>query len=72
MRNLFVQNQMKNQADQTKERKEKLEKRFEKIDWNVLHQSLIDHVIENEKGKEIDETKLSSVLSSLQKEKVKF
>ena len=57
MRNLFVQNEMKNQVDQTKERKEKLEKRFEKIDWNVLHQSLIEHVIENEKGKEIDETK---------------
>ena len=57
MRNLFVQNEMKNQADQTKERKEKLEKRFEKIDWNVLHQSLIEHVIENEKGKDADETK---------------
>ena len=60
---------MKNQLDQTKERREKLEKRFSKLDWNVLHNSLIEHVIENEN--DLIDKRPSSVVS-IQKEKVKF
>ena len=60
---------MKNQIEQTKERREKLEKRFSKLDWNVLHNSLIEHVIENEN--DLLDKRPSSVVS-IQKEKVKF
>ena len=60
---------MKNQLDQSKERREKLEKRFSKLDWNVLHNSLIEHVIENEN--DLIDKRPSSVVS-IQKEKVKF
>ena len=60
---------MKNQLEQTKERREKLEKRFAKLDWNVLHNSLIEHVIENEN--DLLDKRPSSVVS-IQKEKVKF
>ena len=60
---------MKNQIDQTKERREKLEKKFSKLDWNVLHNSLIEHVIENEN--DLIDKRPSSVVS-IQKEKVKF
>ena len=60
---------MKNQVEQTKERREKLEKRFSKLDWNVLHNSLIEHVIENEN--DLLDKRPSSVVS-IQKQKVKF
>ena len=43
MRSHFVQNEIKlvqQQSEDTKDKKDKIEKKFAKLDWNTLHNNL--------------------------------